>query len=61
MGSIAAILATIGALVTILGIITATEVIVPIGAEFTWTFWFMLATSLLLCSIAINLGSRSSD
>ena len=61
MGTIAAILAAVGGLGAVLGIITAAEVIVPIGDEFTWTFWFMIAAILLLCSIAINMGHGDND
>ena len=56
MGTIAAIIGSIGGLCAVLGIVTATEVIPPIGAEFTWMFWFVLSAILLLASIALSLG-----
>ena len=61
MGAIAAILGAVGGLGAVLGIITATEIILPLGDEFTWTFWFMIAAILLLCSIAINMGHGGND
>ena len=61
MGAIAAILGAVGGLGAVLGIITAAEIIPPIGDEFTWTFWFMIAAILLLGSIAISLGSGGGE
>ncbi len=61
MGAIAAILGAVGGLGAILGIVTAAEIIPPIGAQFTWTFWLMLAAVLLLSSIAISLGRGGGD
>ena len=56
MGTIAAIIGAIGGLCAVMGIITAVEIIPLIGAQFTWTFWLMLATVLLLASIALGIG-----
>ncbi len=56
MGAIAAIVGAIGGLCAVMGIITATEVIAPIGDEFTWMFWFALSAILLLASIALAVG-----
>ena len=56
MGAMAAIVGAIGGLSAIMGIITATEIIPLIGAEFTWMFWFVLSAILLLASIAFALG-----
>ncbi len=61
MGAIAAILGAVGGLGAVLGIITAAEIIPPIGEQFTWTFWLMLATVLLLSSIAISFGRGGVD
>ncbi len=61
MGAIAAILGAIGGLGAVLGIITAAEIIPPIGEQFTWTFWLMLSAVLLLSSIAISLGRGGGD
>ncbi len=61
MGAIAAILGAIGGLGAVLGVITAAEIISPIGEQFTWTFWLMLAAVLLLSSIAISFGRGGGD
>ena len=42
----------IGGLCTIMGIITAVDVVPLISQEFTWAFWFALSAILLLVSIA---------
>lgn len=39
-----------------MGIVTATEAIQLVGAEFTWLFWFALSGILFLASIAFTLG-----
>ena len=41
---------------TIMGIITAAEVVPLLGAAFTWTFWLMLSAILLLGCIASAMG-----
>ena len=56
MGAIAAIVGAIGGLSAVMGIITAAEIILPIGTQFTWMFWFVLSAILLLASIAFSLG-----
>ena len=56
MGAIAAIAGGIGGLCAVLGIITATEVLPPMGEQFTWMFWFVLSAILLLASIAFAVG-----
>ena len=56
MGIIAAILGAIGGLCAVVGIVTAAEVLVPMGDQFTWAFWFSLASVLLLGAIAIAVG-----
>ena len=56
MGAIAAIVGGIGGLCAVLGIITAAKVVMPIGDEFTWMFWFVLSAILLLASIAFAVG-----
>jgi hypothetical protein len=53
---IAAILGGIGGLSAVLGILTAVEVPLNIGEQFTWMFWFVLAGVLLLSSIALSTG-----
>lgn len=56
MGFMAAIAGAIGGLSTIMGIITALEVIDPLAEQLTWVFWFVLAVILLLASIAFAQG-----
>jgi uncharacterized protein (TIGR00251 family) len=56
MGTIAAIAGGIGGLCAVLGIITAAEIIEPLGDQFTWMFWFVLSAILLLASIAFAVG-----
>ena len=56
MGALAAIIGGIGGLCAVVGIITAAEIMPPVGGEFTWTFWFALSAILLLSSIALTLG-----
>ncbi len=56
MGMLAWILGTIGALGMLMGIGTALEIVPLLNAEFTWTFWFMLSTILILLSIAFAVG-----
>ena len=60
MGAMAAIVGAVGGLCAVLGILTITEAVPAIGDQFTWTFWFMLATILLLGAIALAIG-RSRD
>ncbi len=56
MGVIAAIIGVIGGLAAVMGICTAAGIAPLIAPQFTWTFWFALATILLLGSIALTLG-----
>ncbi len=56
MGVLAWIFGALGGLCAVMGIITASEVISPLGAEFTWMFWLVLAAVLLLASIAFAIG-----
>ena len=56
MGALALILGLLGGLCAILGIITTLNVLPPLGDAYTWEFWFMLATVLLLGTIACALG-----
>ncbi len=46
----------LGGLCAVMGILTAVDVVPLLNAEFTWTFWFMLAAVLLLMSIALTVG-----
>ncbi len=54
------ILASLGGLSAVMGIITAAEVIPLLGAEFTTMFWLTLSAVLLLASIAAAVGNNSS-
>lgn len=56
MGIMAAVVGAIGGLCAAMGIVTAVEVIEPMGPQFTWMFWFALSAVLLLGSIALALG-----
>ena len=56
MGITSAILGGIGGLTTILGILTALNVVAPFSEPLSWTFWFSLSALLLLASIAFALG-----
>ncbi len=56
MGTIAVIAGAVGGLCAVLGIITALEVPLNIGDQFTWMFWFVLSAILLLASIAFAVG-----
>ena len=52
MGVLAWVLGILGGLCTVMGIITAAEVISLLGAAFTPMFWLVLAGVLLLACIA---------
>ena len=56
MGAMAAIIGGIGGLCAVLGVVTVAKVVIPIGDEFTWMFWFALSAILLLASIALTVG-----
>ena len=56
MGALAWVFGALGGLCALMGIITAAGVVPPLGAEFTWMFWLVLAGVLLLASIAFAVG-----
>lgn len=60
MGTMAAITGAIGGLCAVLGLITITEVMPPLGEQYTWMFWFMLSAILLLAAIALAVGRGGS-
>ena len=60
MGIIALLFGMLGGAGAILGIITAIEILPPLGAAFTWEFWFMLSGILFLASIACGVGHSGS-
>jgi hypothetical protein len=59
MGLFAAIVGSLGGLCGAMGVVTAFDVGLDIGDQFTVTFWFSLAVILLLGSIAMLLGRGS--
>ncbi len=60
MAILAWILASLGGLSAVMGIITAAEVIPVLGAEFTTMFWLTLSAVLLLGCIAAAVGTNNS-
>lgn len=57
MGMMAAIIGGIGGLCAVMGVVVATEAVaIPLGEQFTWTFWLVLSAILLLASIALSVG-----
>jgi hypothetical protein len=54
MGMLSMVFGVIGGVCAILGIVTVFDVLPPLGAELTWTFWFALSAILLLISIAFG-------
>ena len=46
----------IAGLCMVMGIVTAIEVVLPLTAELTWLFWFVLSAILFLVSILFTLG-----
>jgi len=57
VGVLAGILAILGGLCGVMGIVTATEVVPLLGAELTWMFWLVLAgVSFLACIAALIAG-----
>lgn len=56
MIALAWIAGIIGGLCMAMGIVTATEAIPLVGAEFTWLFWFALSGILFLASIVFTLA-----
>jgi|TARA_B100002003_G_scaffold90347_1_gene84383 hypothetical protein len=53
------ILASLGGLSAVMGIITAAGVIPLLGAEFTTMFWMALSAVLLLACIAAAVGTSN--
>jgi len=56
MGALAWTFGIIAGLCTVMGIITAAEVIPLLGAEFTAMFWLVLSAILFLACIAFTVG-----
>ena len=61
MGILAWILAILGALCAIMGIVTAVEVIAPLGVALTAMFWLALSAVLLLACIAATIAMSSYE
>ncbi len=61
MGLLALILGIFGGLSAVMGIITAAEVVPPIGTEFTWLYWFVLSGILFLATIAFLLARGPAE
>jgi hypothetical protein len=60
MGTMSAIVGGVGGLCAVLGLLDITDSMPALGNQFTWTFWFMLATILLLGAIALAVGRLGS-
>ena len=56
MGTTALIFGLVGGLCAVMGIVTVAGVFSPIGAAYTWYFWFGVSVILLLICIAFALG-----
>jgi hypothetical protein len=61
MGVLAWIFGLLGGLCMVMGVVTAAEVVPLLGAEYTWTFWFMLSGVLLLICIAFITGRTVTE
>jgi len=61
MGVASGITGAIGGLCTLMGIVTAADIVKPVMTEFTWMFWFVLAAILLLASIAFALARSTYE
>ena len=61
MGILACILAILGGLCAVMGIITATEVVPLFGAELTWLFWIGIAVVLFLAAITSLIAQNQSE
>ncbi len=56
MAILAWVFGILGGLSAVMGIITATGIILLLGAEFTVMFWLVLSAILLLACIAFAIG-----
>ena len=61
MGVLAWILAILGALCAIMGIVTAVGVLAPLGAALTAMFWLALSGVLFLACIAATIAMSSYE
>ncbi|MDP3879316.1 MAG: hypothetical protein Q8Q07_03285 [Dehalococcoidales bacterium] len=60
MAILAWVLASLGGLSAVMGVITAAGVLPPLGDEFTTMFWLTLGIILLLGCVAAASASQSS-
>jgi len=56
MATFAWLFGFIGGLCMLMGVVTALDAVPMVHEEFTWFFWFVLSTILLLISIAFAVG-----
>ncbi len=61
MGILALILGSLGGICAVIGIVTAAEVNLPLGAEFTAMFWLALSAVLLLGCVAAAVSRTSYE
>ena len=61
MAMLAWIAGLLGGLCMAMGIVTALEAVPTVHEEFTWYFWFVLSTILLLMSIAFAIGRGGGE
>ena len=61
MATAACIMGSLGGLCAAMGVVTAAEVLEPLGAEFTPIFWLMLGGVLFLASIAFAVSRNVID
>lgn len=60
MGIFALILGILGGVCAILGVVTASGALFPLGPAYTWEFWLTLGGVIFLASIACSIG-RSGE
>ncbi len=61
MGILALILGSLGGICAVIGIVTAAEVNLPLGAGFTPMFWLTLSAVLLLGCVAAAVSRTSYE
>ncbi len=61
MGILALILGSLGGICAVIGIVTAAEVVQPLGAGFTAMFWLALSAVLLLGCVAAAVSRTSYE
>ena len=61
MGILAWVFGILGGLCAVMGVITAAELISPLGAGYTTMFWLTLGVVLLLACIAFTISRTSYE